>query len=123
MRGFCVAAMAAGVLLAGCGDNSGDQSTAGDTKEPAASITGTQPVARTFTKKEFDQYAFNRTKAQIREEFGPPDGIHDDIDEWLYIPSNKSLIVMDPDAGEQVSVSIRFLGLDGSADTVVSVHY
>ena len=120
MRLFCVAALAAGLLLEACG-NSDDQ--AKEAAPPPDTSFMNPASTRTFTKKEFDNYAFNRTKEQIREEFGPPDGIHDDIDEWLYISTNQNLTVMDPDAGKQVSVSIRFIGVDGPADTVASVNY
>lgn len=76
--------------------------------------------AKRFTKAEFSNYAYNRTKSQIRAEFGSPDAVHDATDSWMYT----SLPVYDADAGTRVSVvTIQFAGLSGPDDSVADVTF
>lgn len=75
---------------------------------------------RRFTKQEFAQHVQGKTKADIRREFGPPLVVHDDSDSWYY----SKLPIYDADAGIQVSVTIRFMGLTpAEADEVLEVSY
>ncbi|MBX9802938.1 MAG: hypothetical protein K2Y04_09265 [Caulobacteraceae bacterium] len=76
--------------------------------------------ARRFTKTEFSNYAFNRTKAQIRAEFGSPDVVQDSTDSWMYT----SLAVFDADAGTRAQVvTIQFTGLPSPDDVVADVRF
>lgn len=72
-----------------------------------------------FTKAEFDRHVFGKTKAEIRTEFGAPLTVHDADDEWFY----PSLAVYDADAGIQVAVTVRFVGIEGPNDTVAGVRF
>ena len=90
------------------------------TPYPHPDADADSPAARTFTKTEFDDYVYSRTKTQIRDEFGSPDTVDDDSDSWYYW----HLPVYDRDAGIQVhTVVIRFSGIDGPTDFVASVRY
>jgi hypothetical protein len=77
-----------------------------------------------FTVDGFDRYAYNRSKAQIRAEFGSPDSVDESDDSWFYSSVNPSLAVTDPSAGTRVLVDIRFVGFgDAQSDTVASVSH
>ncbi len=82
---------------------------------PAASA----PVPQRFTKIEFDNYAYGKTKAQIRAAFGAPMMVHDNDDSWYY----SDLPIYDVEAGIQVSVRVRFSGIPGPDDFVSEVIY
>ena len=116
---LCLIAAFAGVLVAAV---SVGGARTGMTANPAA-VTAT----RTFTLKEFDAYARQRTKAQIREEFGSPDSVTESRDEWYYSSRSERLVVVDPNAGIQVAVNIVFTGPmtgeDGARDAVLTVEY
>lgn len=76
--------------------------------------------ARTFSKEEFDTHVFQKTKAQIRAEFGSPDTTNDAQDEWVYF----HLPVIDTDAGIQMkTVVITFDGEPAPDDAVALVRY
>lgn len=88
--------------------------------EPAPDTNPTTVAAPPrYTKAEFETHVLNKTKAEIRSEFGPPLLVHDDLDEWFY----GNLPVYDADAGIQVGVSIRFAGLADGSDFVVGARY
>jgi hypothetical protein len=90
--------------------------------EGRASSAVSTPAARTFTPDQFSSYAINRTKAQIRAEFGAPDQVEEGQNEWFYDSANTNLIVRDPDAAKQVYVAIDF-GVDRPDDQVSGVTY
>jgi hypothetical protein len=133
MRGWGWAVVAAALALAACERSpaqvaadakaASDASAAAESAAEAASAAATAAAAasseRRFTKVEFDNYAYNRTKAQIRAQFGPPLVVHDESDTWFY----SSIQVFDPEAGTQAGVNIQFAGMPGSDDFVVSVSY
>lgn len=78
-----------------------------------------QDVQKRFTKEDFDKYAYGRTKAQIRDEFGKPDTVEDSDDSWYYW----HLPVYDATAGTHPTVILRFVGENGPNDSVVQVRY
>jgi hypothetical protein len=77
------------------------------------------PAAKHFTKAEFDRYTYGKTKGEIRDEFGPPAGVHDNPDEWYY----PDLPIYDAEAGIRVAVSLRFAGVEGPDDFVAGVRF
>jgi hypothetical protein len=78
------------------------------------------PVMPHWTKAGFDKYIQDKTKSEIRDEFGKPDAVYDDTDSWHY----HDIDVQDPDAGTWVSgLTIRFAGIDGPKDFVVDARY
>jgi hypothetical protein len=99
-------------MLTACGDQSAP-----------AEVADTPPPARTFTPQEFRTYAYMRTKAQIRAEFGSPDFVFEPDDSWSYFAGNSRLIVVDPDAGRKVSANIQFEGIPGPQDPALQVTY
>jgi outer membrane protein assembly factor BamE (lipoprotein component of BamABCDE complex) len=113
-----VAALLAAACLGGCQE----PESAPDAAQPAADAAASSEAAtvqRHFTKQEFDRYASNRTKDQIRAEFGTPMSVHDDLDTWVY----SNLPIYDAEAGTREMVSIRFAGVDGPQDFVVDTSY
>jgi hypothetical protein len=106
-----------------------DAEAAASAAEAAASAAGFEtaapPAVRQFTPKEFEAYASQRTKAQIRAEFGKPDGISAVYpDTWTYSIFNPTLVVTDPDAGVRMTVNVQFSGAaDAAQDAVISVRY
>jgi hypothetical protein len=92
---------------------------ANDGAAPSDDRTEAAPSPRRFTKQQFDAYVVMRTKAQIKDEFGPPDEVQDDTDSWVYFHLN----VYDAEAGTLAGTSIRFAGIDGPGDQVVSTSY
>ena len=110
----------AGALMA-LGLSACDQATTDQTRTAGyVGATGHAVDARRFTKTEFSNYAFNRTKAQIRAEFGSPDVVQDGTDSWTYT----SLAVFDADAGTRAQiVTIQFAGLSGPDDFVADVSF
>jgi hypothetical protein len=72
-----------------------------------------------FTKTEFDDFVFGKTKAEIRREFGSPDGVDEASDSWYY----NQLGITDPEAGTHAVVKIRFLGIAGPSDSVASTSF
>lgn len=73
-----------------------------------------------WSKSEFDKYVANKTKAQVRDEFGPPDSIDDVDDSWTYW----SIPVYDAEAGVKVHTTIiRFAGMEGGSDFAVGARY
>lgn len=123
-------AVASAAALAGCGqaDTEPRQVAAESPAAPGQPLVVSQPEdtaappasPRRFTKQEFAQHIQGMTKADIRREFGPPLVVHDDTDSWYY----SDLPVYDADAGIQVSLTIRFMGLTpAEADEVLEVSY
>jgi len=122
-----LAAPAFAVAIVGCNQADG-QVRAQKSAAPSQLAVVEEPEAaaepargpRRFTKQEFAQYIQGMTKADIRREFGPPLVVHDDTDSWFY----SDLPVYDADAGIQVSLTIRFMGLTpAEADEVLEVSY
>ena len=72
-----------------------------------------------FSKSEFSDYAMGLTKAQVRREFGKPLIVRDYDDSWYY----PNLPVFDDEAGIQVGVTFRFMGISGPDDEVVGISY
>lgn len=70
------------------------------------------------TQVEFDTWAYGRTKAQIRGALGSPLLVKAD-DSWYY----SSPPIFDRDAGTQVPVTIKFLGLPSPDDTVAGTQF
>ncbi len=106
------------VALAGC-----DQAGGGTTTKPDSAVV-TEAPARQFTTKQFDNYAFDKTKAQIRSEFGPPDTVIESTDTWYYSSINHQLVISDADAGTRVDVWVHFSGMDGADnDRVAEVKF
>lgn len=85
----------------------------------AAAAADAAAAQRQFTKQSFDRYVYNRTKEQIRAEFGTPMSVHDDSDTWVY----SNLPIFDAEAGTREMVSIRFAGIEGAQDFVVETSY
>ena len=75
---------------------------------------------RKFTKSEFSNYVYGKTKAQLRAEFGAPFAVDDTSDEWKY---GTNIGVVDAEAGTPVYVAIRFTGFDGPDDEATSARY
>lgn len=115
MRAQTLLILGAVALLAGCSRRPTDPAPLVSTASAAVSPAPT----KRFTKQEFAAYAETKTKAQIREEFGPPDFVHDDDDSWRY----ENLPIYDQEAGTQSAVTIQFAGLDGPNDEVAIVRY
>lgn len=73
-----------------------------------------------FTKAEFDNAVFGKTKAELRQMLGKPDNVDDGADAWYYW----HLPVYDENAGVQVdNTKIRFDGIAGDQDTAAEVTY
>ena len=68
---------------------------------------------------QFNQIARDKTRAQIRGQYGPPDEVTDYGDSWLYY----NLHVYDDDLVNHLTVRIRFAGIDGPADFVAVVEF
>lgn len=111
------------VLIGGCipASEPGQVDEADRSAAPNALVGEAMPASGLrFTKQEFAQHIQGMTKADIRREFGPPLVVHDDTDSWFY----SNLPVYDADAGIQVSLTIRFMGLTpAEADEVLEVSY
>lgn len=76
--------------------------------------------AKRFTKAEFSNHVYNRTKAQIRAEFGSPDLVQEYSDSWVYT----RLAVFDADAGTRAqTVTVQFTGLPSPDDVVADVRF
>jgi len=90
----------------------------GTAPPPAAQPTSVN-TSPEYTKAEFSNHVFGKTKSQIRAEFGRPDMVDDGSDSWYY----NSLKVFDPDAGTHAIAVIRFEGIQGSEDSVAQVRY
>jgi len=81
---------------------------------------GHPPEAQRFTKAEFDNHVFGRTKAEIRAEFGPPAYVQDYNDSWVY----NDLAVFDAAAGTRaISVTVQFTGAPAPDDVVAQVTF
>lgn len=112
MRKFLLLALA-GATICGCDQSAGY-------KAGYEAQAGHAMDARQFTKAEFSNYAYNRTKAQIRSEFGSPDVVQDYDDSWVYM----NLAVFDAAAGTRAqTVTIQFTGLPAPDDVVAAVTY
>jgi hypothetical protein len=72
-----------------------------------------------FSIAQFDQMVRDKTRAQIGDEYGPPDGVNDNGDSWLYY----NLQVFDEDLGSRMTVRIRFAGTGGPRDFVVVAEF
>ena len=99
---------------------SGQSSNYVRTEQEDLGTPASSEPARQWSKSEFDSYIANRTKAQVRDEFGPPDSVDDYDDSWTYW----SIPVYDAEAGVKVHTTIiRFAGLAGSSDFAVGARY
>ncbi len=95
-----------------------------DDQLPVSSpVEAVATAPRYFTKSSFEQYVLNKTKSELRAEFGPPDSVDEAHDRWYYLPFNKTLYVTDPDAGVRVGPLIAFFGVKGPSDAVVDVRF
>jgi hypothetical protein len=72
-----------------------------------------------FSMAQFNQIARDKTRAQILDQYGPPDEVTDYGDSWLYY----NLDVYDDDLGNHLTVRIRFAGIDGPMDFVAVVEF
>jgi hypothetical protein len=118
-------ALGAAVTLAGLSACNG-AGTSASSSGPADVADASAPLpVRQFTKQAFVEYADGKTKAQIRAEFGKPDGVSSAYpDTWTYSIFNPTLQVGDPDAGVRATVDIQFEGDENaSKDVVVAVNY
>jgi hypothetical protein len=98
----------------------GSTSDAQSTSSDAGEAESNNAPAKRWSKSEFDKYIANRTKAQVRDEFGPPNSVDDDSDSWYYW----HLPIYDTDASIQVRTTIiRFVGTTGSDDFAVGAKY
>ena len=103
-----------------------DGSAAGDAAAAAAVAAVAQsatpeisPTPPRFTKAQFDNYVYGMTKAEVRRRFGSPASVDDASGTWFY----HDLPIYDADAGIQVGVWIRFMGIGGPADEVAAVSF
>ena len=90
-----------------------------DADAAAKEAASTPRVPSRFTKAQFDNFVYGKTKPQIRALFGSPLVVHDEMNEWFY----SDLPIYDANAGTQTHVSIRFMNLGGSHDEVVQVRF
>jgi hypothetical protein len=72
-----------------------------------------------FTKSEFEAEVLNKTKSEVRAEFGSPDNVYDNDDSWSY----NNLPIYDADAGTHAVVFIQFDGINDKTDAVAVVRY
>lgn len=77
------------------------------------------PARRQFTKAEFSREVLDKTKAEIRAEFGSPDRVDEGPDAWVYV----TLPIFDEAAGTKMGAEIRFAGLEDDKDFVADVHF
>ncbi|RZJ45997.1 MAG: hypothetical protein EON87_06090 [Brevundimonas sp.] len=96
---------------------------ASETAEAAAADAQVDTVVRrrpsSFTKAEFSNFVYGMTKAEVRAKFGSPVLVRDRDASWFYT----DIPVFDEDAGIQVPVTIRFMGIDSPTDEVAAVMY
>ena len=68
---------------------------------------------------QFDQMTRDKTRAQIEDEYGPPDDVNDNGDSWLYY----NLEIYDEDLGNRMTARVRFAGIGGPRDFAVVVEF
>lgn len=106
--------------VVGCDEGSGYRAGQEAGYNSMAGASSAEPARRRFTKTEFSNYVYGKTKAQLRAEFGSPMSVDDSTDSWTYGPN---IQVYDDQAGSSTMVKIRFIGLEGPDDEAVSVRY
>jgi hypothetical protein len=71
-------------------------------------------------KEAFSAAVMGETKAQFRDDFGPPRSVEDSTNSWYYY----NIPVYDRDAGTAArQVIVRFFAIDGPTEKVVEVRY
>jgi len=110
------------LLLGACDQNSNEDkaATAGQTSDTDTAVSDKSQSTQRYTKAEFENLVSEKTKAQIRSMLGSPNSVDDTEDSWCYF----DLPVYDADAGTQAHLTyVRFAGMEGHDDFVVSVRY
>lgn len=112
------------LVLGACDQRSNDSSAANPAVAESSDTDSAAPEdnrpTRRYTKEEFEKLVLEKTKAQIRSMLGSPNSVDDTEDSWCYF----DLPVYDADAGTQAHLTyVRFAGMDGHDDFVVSVRY
>jgi hypothetical protein len=81
---------------------------------------GASKVEHWYSKAEMRSDLLHKTKADIRDEWGSPDQVHDDENSWVYI----RLPVKDEDAGTPVFMTtIIFAPGDDGKERATSIDY